>query len=130
MNIYIFGEIAKWDLTVFNKLSIASKEFYTSKLRLVIEKTFYRVAIDDLCVKWFRGDRLHNTSAPAIEYINGSEEWYVNGVKHREKGPAVIYSSGTKLWYYKGKLHREDGPAVVSCNGTKIWYIHGEEQKN
>ena len=42
---------------------------------------------------------LHRTDGPAIDYISGHKEWYINGIRHREDGPAIEYSSGTKYWY-------------------------------
>jgi len=30
---------------------------------------------------------------------------------HREDGPAVEWYNGSKEWYKNAKLHREDGPA-------------------
>ena len=44
---------------------------------------------------------------------------------HREDGPAIEYTNGTKQWWVNGKLHREDGPAVEWASGTKHWYING-----
>lgn len=40
--------------------------------------------------------------------------------------PAVEYADGSKEWYQNGKLHREDGPAVEYANGGKEWYRNGE----
>jgi hypothetical protein len=36
---------------------------------------------------------------PAVEYSDGSKEWYINGLRHREYGlPAVEFSYGNKSW--------------------------------
>lgn len=90
----------------------------------------------------------HRTDGPAVEYINGTVEWYVNGIRHREDGPAVImldgtcewyandqlyrengpaveYSDGTVEWWLNGNLHRDDGPAVIYADGGEEWWIHG-----
>ena len=69
----------------------------------------------------------HRTDGPAVEYADGSKEWYLNGDLHRTDGYAVEYVSGSKLWYLNGKLHREDGPAVEYADGTKLWYLNGVE---
>jgi len=44
---------------------------------------------------------------------------------HREDGPAVEWWDGSKEWYLNGKLHREDGPAVEWWDGDKSWYLNG-----
>ena len=53
--------------------------------------------------------------------------YYKNGKIHREDGPAVEYRDGTKEWWLNGNLHREDGPAVEWGNGYKEWWIDGEQ---
>ena len=49
---------------------------------------------------------------------------------HRLDGPAVEYSDGTKEWYCNGVLHRLDGPAHEDIYGTKQWYKNGRRFKN
>ena len=63
---------------------------------------------------------------PAIEYLSGSKEWWINGKWHREDGPAFEYVSGYKAWLINGKYHRIDGPAIESANGIKSWYYHDQ----
>jgi hypothetical protein len=50
-----------------------------------------------------------------------------NGRLHREDGPAVEWPDGSKEWYLDGKRHREDGPAVESSDGVNEWYIRGKK---
>ena len=69
----------------------------------------------------------HREDGPAIEYVNGSKEWYLNGKFHREDGPAIEWSNGSKQWYLNGKLHREDGPACEWSGGSKSWYLNDKE---
>ncbi len=68
----------------------------------------------------------HRTDGPAIERVDGTKEWWLNGKRHREDGAAVEYSSGTKWWYLNGKLHRTDGPAAEYPNGANFWYLNDE----
>jgi hypothetical protein len=49
-----------------------------------------------------------------------------DGYLHREDGPAIEGVDGTKCWYINGRRHREDGPAVECSDGSKIWYINGK----
>ena len=48
------------------------------------------------------------------------------GEYHREDGPAVECVNGTKIWYINGKLHRLDEPAIEYFNDDKFWYINGK----
>lgn len=48
--------------------------------------------------------RYHRENGPAIEWNNGTKEWYTHGIRHREDGPAIEYNNGQKYWYLKGKL--------------------------
>jgi hypothetical protein len=52
--------------------------------------------------------QLHRTDGPAIEYKDGTKEWFINGKRHREDGPAVEYYTGTKFWYLNGKRYIEN----------------------
>jgi len=70
--------------------------------------------------------RLHREDGPAIEYDDGSEEWFLNGKYHRENGPAIIYIGSYKSWCNHGKYHRLDGPAVDYDNGEKKWFLNGK----
>ena len=61
-------------------------------------------------MKEYRNEKgeLHRTDGPAIEWSNGTKEWYVNGLRHREDGPAVEFNDGSKLWYLNGVLYKKD----------------------
>jgi hypothetical protein len=71
----------------------------------------------------------HRTDGPAIEYANGSEQWYVNGLRHRTDGPACEYADGSKTWWVNGLLHRTDGPAIAMAMNDWWWYLNGEGHK-
>ena len=45
---------------------------------------------------------LHRLDGPAIESINGTKCWYINGLKHREDGPAIEWDNGDKSWFLNG----------------------------
>jgi hypothetical protein len=74
---------------------------------------------------WRRGDRdtLHREDGPAIEYVSGEKQWWINDLRHRADGPAVEFVDGSKIWYLHGKCHREDGPAMEEANGHNYWYL-------
>jgi len=69
-------------------------------------------------------DLLHREDGPAIAYVNGTKEWWLNGKRHRTDGPAIENINGNKEWYLNGKLHREDGPAIEYNDGDKEWYLN------
>ena len=89
----------------------------------------YKVIVDnDSSIFWYNeNDQFHREDGPAIEWADGSKQWFINGKHHREDGPAIEGSYGDKYWFINNKLHREDGPAVDCANGYKKWYINGEE---
>ena len=66
---------------------------------------------------------LHRLGGPAVEYADGSEEWWVENVLHRADGPAVINAHSTQ-WWYNDHRHREDGPALVYSNGDYTWWLN------
>lgn len=68
----------------------------------------------------------HCEDGPAIQYFDGSLEWWVNGVPHREDGPAVADANGNMEWWVNGTLHREDGPAIIYSTGEQEWWVHGK----
>jgi hypothetical protein len=56
----------------------------------------------------------------------GKKVWKTKTKKiHREDGPAIEWEDGTKEWYIYGKLHREDSPAIEYANGYNNWCICG-----
>ena len=47
---------------------------------------------------------------------------------HRTNGPAIEWPDGTQEWWVDGKRHRSDGPAFISACGTEVlWYLNGVE---
>ena len=72
-------------------------------------------------------DERHNPHGPAIVYVDGHKEYWINDKLHNPHGPAVISANGCKVHYINGKLHNPKGPAIVYANGDKEYYINGEE---
>jgi hypothetical protein len=62
-----------------------------------------------------------------IEDDNGLREWYdADELLHRDGGSAVEWGDGTLEWFCHGLPHRDDGPAIVYDNGVEQWFRHGE----
>lgn len=87
--------------------------------------TKYKIIKIPLGTLYYLNNKLHREEGPAVEYLDGTKEWYKNGLRHREDGPAVEDSEGDKEWYLNGKAHREDGPAIEHPNGYKVWCLNG-----
>ena len=86
----------------------------------------YIVWVDDYKTEWRNLNRqLHREDGPAVEYSDGTKEWYQNGNLHRADGPSVDRADGFKCWSLNGILHREDGPAREYPNGSKEWWLNG-----
>ena len=62
---------------------------------------------------------------PRVEYGNRIEWRNEEGEIHRLDGPAIEWADGTKEWWAHGKYHRLDGPAVERADGTKEWWVSG-----
>jgi hypothetical protein len=91
-----------------------------------MEYKHYTVHVYEDKTIWFNEKgQYHREDGPAIEYVNGTKEWFINDRRHREDGPARIYSNG-KVWYKRDKLHRDNGPAIEDASGSKYWYKNGE----
>jgi len=74
--------------------------------------------------EWWVNNKRHREDGPAIEWASGKKEWYLNNKRHRVGGPAIERADGFKVWFLKGKCHREDGPAVEYAGGHKEWYLN------
>ena len=68
----------------------------------------------------------HRLDGPAVEWSDGTKEWYQNGHLHRLDGPAYEGANGEREWRIEGKLHRLDGPAIEYSDGSKQWWIDGK----
>ena len=77
----------------------------------------------------FKDGHLHRDDGPAVEALNGTLVWCVNGQRHRVDGPAIEYCDGSMHWYRAGRFHREDGPAIEGADGSKEWWVNGEFQR-
>lgn len=55
----------------------------------------------------------------------GNLEHKMINLLHCEDGPAKIFLNGTKQWYINGVLHRIGGPAIEWCTGESSYYIDG-----
>jgi hypothetical protein len=76
--------------------------------------------------RWYnQNGQLHRLNGPAVEYTDGSKEFYQNDQRHRQDGPAFEDIYGFKIWYQNDRYHRPDGPAIKYSNGDKSWYLNG-----
>lgn len=66
----------------------------------------------------------HRIGGPAVEYDDGSEQWYEYGELHRVGGPAVIdvRGEGEICWAYRGQYvtNYEDYQHLTGCSDEDI----------
>ena len=74
----------------------------------------YDIEVDDFGKYYYKQGTniLHRIGGPAIEWKQGSTEWYQNGKRHRLDGPAYEggggFNNGHKRWYINGKKLSEE----------------------
>ena len=57
---------------------------------------------------YYNNNLLHRDGdLPAMEFGDGSKQWYRNGLRHRIDGPAIEYSNGKKRWFLFIKEYSE-----------------------
>ena len=60
------------------------------------------------------GGQLHRVGGPAVEYANGSKEWYQTGLRHRVDGPAITWPGGDcGSWFLHGKVYGQSEHARI-----------------
>jgi len=64
---------------------------------------------------------------PARIWIDGDEEWLVDGQYHRIGGPARTLQNFGQYWYVNGIPHRTDGPAICYFGGGQYWFIQNQD---
>jgi len=109
---------------------------------MIIIKMNYKVKTFSHKVEFYFNNKLNDITIngkviPAIEYADGSKEYYKDGKPHRDNDPvlgsmpAIERANGTKEYYKDGKRHRDDDPelgpmpAIERANGTKEYYKDG-----
>jgi hypothetical protein len=86
----------------------------------------YKVTVDsNKTIRWYNEvDLLDREDGPAIEWVNGTKIWYINGKRHRIDGPAMEWANGTKAWYLDGKQLTEKEFNLrmnpTSCDGKQV----------
>jgi hypothetical protein len=125
---------------ILSKLNITNFYCYEHRVYDYLKKEWYRnpdmkylhredgpaVEYSDGSKEWYLNGRRHREGESAVEFAYGLKKWYINGELHREGGPAVEYSSGKREWYFHGKRHREEGPAIECPDGRREWHLNGE----
>ena len=63
----------------------------------------YKVKVtDDGTIKFLQQGKLHRLDGPAIEYLDGHKEWWLNGKLHRLDGPAIEFIDGHTAYVIEG----------------------------
>ena len=87
-------------------------------------KRIYKVEVESGNTKWFNEvGQFHRIEGPAIEWADGSKEWFLNGKRHREGGPAIEGADGRKVWYLNGVVVTPEEvleQAIAMCDEKAI----------
>ncbi len=72
------------------------------------------------------GQRHRDGGLPAIEYADGTKEYWVNNQRHRDGGlPAYEEADGYKAYLVHDQLHNINGPATVTARGYCEYWLRG-----
>lgn len=66
---------------------------------------------------------LHREGGPAVERVNGDQEWWLHNKLHREDGPAVQLADGTRMWFINDEFSRKDISTTERGNSDKKWWL-------
>lgn len=94
---------------------------------------------------WTLNGQLHREDGPAVEWADGTRQWWIDGQELTEEEfisrtqgntskddqPVMKeYTDGTRMWCLPdGRPHREDGPAVERASGTRMWFLNGQQHR-
>jgi len=70
--------------------------------------TFSEVFCDNVTITYYRGHLVHRKNQYAVEWKDGTKEWFMDGKLHRIGGPAMEFSSGHKYWFLNGMEYTEE----------------------
>lgn len=87
------------------------------------------IMMDEEKTVWYKSEEdriIHRMDGPAVEWADGTIEYWEEGEYHRVGDPAIIESNGTQEYYCRGILHRADGPAIIRANGTLEYWFYGK----
>jgi len=59
--------------------------------------------------------QLHGGSFPAVEWIDGTKEWWWHGKRSHTRKAAIIYPNGSKENWFHGIRHCWFVPSVLGC---------------
>ncbi len=68
---------------------------------------------------------LHRTDGPAVEKVDGTKEWWVNGLRHRTDGPAIEWSNGIREYWVNGELQQTESSDSEWVKGFKEGFLEG-----
>jgi len=124
-------------LTEHTNFTINAKDVLTDEQiewfesRNIKVNLFKEVVINSWPTHWYTNGYLDgpDDDSPAVEYVNGAQEYYKKGIRHRLNGPAKIFSSGTEEWWENGLRHRLNGPAIIQKSDGVVdveeWWENG-----
>ena len=109
-------------------MTLCSSEFFNHLMQT------YKVIVDDYkIIRCYNDKGQHRLDGPAVQWPDGSKEWWVNDERHRLDGPAIEDADGSKEWWVNGKQMTEQQfkdytKFKPSCEG-KIIEVDGIKYK-
>lgn len=120
------------NFTINAKVILTDEQIEWFESRNIKVNLFKEVIINTWATTyWYTNGELNgpDDDSPAVEYVNGTKEYYKKGIRHRLNGPAIIFYKGTKEWWENGLRHRLNGPAIKCANGSKEYYKKGRRHR-
>ena len=68
-------------------------------------------ADDNGTLRFFRSGKLHNAMGPAVESLDGDQEFRLDGKLDNPYGPTIVRAGGQLAWHRAGKKIRTPAPA-------------------
>ena len=119
------------NFTINAKVILTDERIEWFESRNIKVNLLKEVIINTWGTYWYTNGELNgpDDDSPAVEYVNGTKEYYKKGIRHRLNGPAIIFYKGTKEWWENGLRHRLNGPAIKCANGSKEYYKKGRRHR-
>ena len=119
------------NFTINAKVVLTDEQIEWFETRNIKVNLLKEVIIKSWATYWYTNGVLNgpDDDSPAVEYVNGTKEYYKKGLRHRLNGPAIIFYTGTEERWKNGLRHRLNGPAIKCANGDEEWWENGSRHR-
>jgi hypothetical protein len=102
---------------------------FSAEEKIVLLQPAAKTTSRDGTERWLKNGVLHREDdLPAVRWLTGSMEWWVNGNRHRTNGKPAYITIGRREWWETGERHRDkDLPAVEDDNLCQHqWFVRNQ----